>query len=760
MIFRFFELVFNHKKILFLGILMASVFFCFGVAKLKMDVSSESVTGESQLSSLQKKFLVPESKTRNIFVIAHDEHLFTKENLKILKNLQEDLQAIGAVSRVTSLYSLPNFGIYFKDGKSVPVITGKEQTTEQLDNAKKAALQNKIFINKFISPDAKTLAFVVELKPVEDGKLLFVRNEVEQVLQSDVYKQHFLSVYQIGSLEIRHYSYEHAMKDLWVLGIFSVVILVLTFGWFYKNIFVGLLPLITAGISLLWSFGILGYLSIPLNALTSVVIVLAFTIGAMENAHFIHVYQKKLNSNKSKAPIEALRYIFYPMLFATLTTCAGFVFNIFSSVKLLEDFAIALCLLIVVNMFVLCLVLPALVQRINIKSYEYSIGFAFMSKIVVGTYQKLRKLSFIPISIIVLIIAYGFYVLPKISIEMLSYINFYESSSIMQKIKNTDKYLGGTRTLSVYMSSAPGVFRDKPGLDMLLKIEQEINHLKYTSSSYSIASVLASGREILMSDDDIANSSIDNNYKIPDSARMLSAFYQHAAGNDLFRSLMTNDYGAAKIVLTYQVYNTQDYLEYINHIKAILAENLDAGLWHYEVQSGSSMAVEVTKNILQIQLISITVIYLVIFLLMTFLFKSIKAGIVSLIPNLFPVAAVLLAFYWLSLPFYASTVIVLAAVLGLAVDDTIHIMFAYKNSFEEYKNTHQSIIKAICLQVRPVTITSMTLVVGVAALLFSSLKGVMHFSLLLIIGVVFAWIADLVVTPFLLKKFELSKNSS
>ena len=136
-------------------------------------------------------------------------------------------------------------------------------------------------------------------------------------------------------------------------------------------------------------------------------------------------------------------------------------------------------------------------------------------------------------------------------------------------------------------------------------------------------------------------------------------------------------------------------------------------------------------------------------------FKKLKAGIVAIIPNVFPLAGVFLFMYVFNIPFFPLTIIVLAAVVGLAVDDTIHIMLSFRKHFRLSQDLDQSIYDAMNDQMRPVTIASVSLILGFGMMIFSTEKGVMLFAVVMCFGAFLSWISDMLVTPFLLKKINI-----
>lgn len=752
------EKLFSFKKTILLIVFMLTLLFAYSAKNISVDFDFDPNVSNVVPSRLEQFFIQGNQKKHPqvITVVAHDANLFTSSHLQRLKALELEISKISEVKQVDSLYNIPDLDEYFNSENLQPMISGEKLSDDELAEIKYQATRNKLLLNRFINQQATTMAFYVELKPIAKKQLVPVRNKIEQVLHQ--YQSQFNAIYQVSPIEIEYYSARDSLFDGLLLGSIAVLLLITIYGICFKKIILGLVPFISSLFALIWTAGLLACVGIPINVLSLIVLVLLFVIGAMECAHLISAYQhscqKNLKLSSSAHAAYALKRVFWPVMLAMLTTVLGFLFNIFSDIELLEDFAFAISIAIGMNAVIICFFVPVLLSLLTklpqITSNPKSI-FNGLVSIVLKLHHRLVKQGVVVFLVMFAVVTLGIFLALRIPVEVTSYINFYADSPLMQKLVHTEKYLTGARKFSIYLQAGGQAGFDSPkSLAKIFTIEQAIQALPETSSTLSVASLSAAVNQVYVNEEG------ERDYQVPESERFISTILANLHEIPFVGQMLANDNKVAKVTVYYQVYSTVALEAYLTTIKQIL----NASSLEYQIENTTIGAAKDIEHLLKIQLVSIFLIYLLVFAAMSVIFKTYRAGVVSIIPNLFPLAGILVFMYCASIPFFPITIVVLAAVLGLAVDDTIHIMLSFRDSYKTHQNTSKAIEIAVTKQMRPVTITTLTLAVAMAVLVFSSFKSVMLFSVLLIYGAILAWISDMLVTPFLLKKINITHKIS
>ncbi len=141
--------------------------------------------------------------------------------------------------------------------------------------------------------------------------------------------------------------------------------------------------------------------------------------------------------------------------------------------------------------------------------------------------------------------------------------------------------------------------------------------------------------------------------------------------------------------------------------------------------------------------------------LVSMLFVSLRAGIIALLPNLFPVTILFATMALLDIPLNAGTSMVAAIALGICVDDTMHVMSRFHEELKRHENRTAALEAMIRAEAVPIFATSIALAAGFAVFATSSFQPVVNFGLLSAMVILVALLATFVLTPLLLGSSEL-----
>ena len=180
-------------------------------------------------------------------------------------------------------------------------------------------------------------------------------------------------------------------------------------------------------------------------------------------------------------------------------------------------------------------------------------------------------------------------------------------------------------------------------------------------------------------------------------------------------------------------------------VKQNLARDLEVTV------TGEAMLVYRASDTISVDLItSIGWVLVPIFICISLLFSSFKAGLLSMVPNVLPI---ILGFGVMSLagiPLSVATFPVSVIAIGIAVDDTIHFMTRFSQEMKLTSSNREAIDRTLRQELQPVFTTSIALVIGFAMLCFGEFASTVQFGFLASVTMAVAWLSDLVVTPALL----------
>jgi predicted RND superfamily exporter protein len=134
---------------------------------------------------------------------------------------------------------------------------------------------------------------------------------------------------------------------------------------------------------------------------------------------------------------------------------------------------------------------------------------------------------------------------------------------------------------------------------------------------------------------------------------------------------------------------------------------------------------------------------------MCFIFRSFKTGLLSMVPNVWPILLTLGAMGWLGIPLDYNKIMIATVAMGIAVDDTIHFISRYHHEFDVSRSYSQALAAAMADVGHAVFVTSLVLVLGFLVNVFSVLDASAKSGILLATTIATALLADLLLTPAL-----------
>jgi predicted RND superfamily exporter protein len=169
------------------------------------------------------------------------------------------------------------------------------------------------------------------------------------------------------------------------------------------------------------------------------------------------------------------------------------------------------------------------------------------------------------------------------------------------------------------------------------------------------------------------------------------------------------------------------------------------------------------KNLYQIivdLLTSLSSAALIIFVTLGIAYRSIRLGLISIVPNIFPLAITGAGMYWFGSPLELISVLAFTVCLGIAVDDTIHFLTRYTEERKLCRDNDEAIRRSFIGVGSACIMTTAVLTCGFATVLWSDTREHHIFATMGGATIVFALVGDLVFLPAMLAIFCRSDNAT
>lgn len=648
--------------------------------------------------------------------------------------LESEFAKIAAVDRVVGYSQVRSLRMGWGSGPGSPDGGGEVET--RLANAA-GPLIGEFLVN----PGGNALAIHLVLE--NDSNLVEQANalsEMRRILRDRLGDPPGSGIryYVIGTPTIINELTRQMEQDLALLGPVALVIIGVILLLAFRSVLGAIIPLATGILSVVTALGFMGFLGISLNPLASTIVLLILVIGCTEDIHFLSEFASSIRAGKSREA--ALRSLDGPVvdaLFLTsLTTVVGFLSIAPVAVSGLREFAFACALGISVNFVITILLVPSILRYARVESLG-----RMRSHLDSEVAERVARLvARHPVRITVAATAFvAVFVVGMFRTEIeTDYLRFLpKDSPVAKSYWSFDEDFGGTRFFLVVVETGKkdGVFLPET-IEALGRLDEFLE--SRMESAVGIVDLLAAaGGEDRRSEIDVAREAL-RRAGIP-------PFVDHDGSRTVIR-VRSNAPGTREM--------RRGEEEILEFARTSLPDSLDVRLSGEEILI-TRFSDRVTTHLIQNMLLLAGICGI----LLSLFFRSLRTGLLSLVPNLVPLVAVFGVMGWAGIPLGTGTFAVAIVALGIAVDDSIHLVSRFRAESGEGKSFEATLVRTWKHELRPVSVTSVSLTLGFLVLLVSSLPVHRESGLLFATAIASAFFADLFITPLLLRGMQGARGA-
>ena len=598
-------------------------------------------------------------------------------------------------------------------------------------------------------------------------------------------------VYQIGSPVIADEVVQFLKDDLKTLSGFTLGLIIIILAVCFRNVRGVVLPLVSAGIAYVWTFGFMSLLGAYLNMISVVIPTLLIAIG---NAYALHVvsefFEEAGEGRRLKKEIvtSTLLRVSLPVFLAGATTLIGFGSLALNDIDMIREFAFFSCFGLLALIILSLTLLPALLALLPLPKVKrgkdgevHHEDLETKRSPALAFLRWLHRLDvkgqvFVTIAAVVIIALAigmpGVGGLLNLKVENAVISFFKKGADVRQNFDDIQEVMAGCYTINVVMEykgptkepyfQSPAVLRQvetlqqrvidgDPGIDMAISV---VEYLKMTNA-------FVSGFDY-------------ERQSLPDSRAAIKGLvgqFPLIFGSEQteIRQVVTDDYRAINIIFRAHFEGAREFVLAKDEIlrlcgrdkqgRALKDPPADAIAFSKDLDihvTGLPLVVSESANaITQGQVKSLALAFICIFIIMATLFMSVKVGFVAMIPNVFPILINYGIMGWAGIALSSATSLIASIALGIAVDDTIHYLARYNTEFKKDFDKKRAMKMSLLTAGQPIVFTSITLGIAVGVLLVSKFQPTIYFGLLMMITMVTALFGSLIILPVLMMRIEL-----
>ncbi len=738
-----------------LGLLAITAFLALGVPKVQPAYGFRVLIGDDHPAILTLDSIIEEFSGGLPVQIGWEcgsghpcQHVFDESSLLMAEELIQRLSAADRVHDVQGPANAPllvpgegGFQLRrFVEGGSIPA---------DVDQLARRALADPLWVGELISADGRVGVIVLQPSDNRPETDLAVVESIESAL--DIFReQGFVFHVEGDAPEVVEGGRSLSRSTQRLIPLLALVIAIilwlLTRSWIQS-----LIALVTMGLALVWALGVLGWLGWPEDSMLQVLAPIIVIVGVCDAVHLLErhgVEWLRAGADpraSGDAMIAATKIVGPACLITTLTTMAAFLSFTTSDLETFLRFGtisaigVANCLFLSFSLLpILACLRPPRLGPQKKQSKNWDLILAAISDNASKRAAPLLIASFL----LIIFFAVGW--LTKLRIDQDWIESYGEQSRMVQTIRFFENHIGGTETLEVEIELPSNVDFSEP--ETLRKIE-EFSHalggIDGLSSTHQLLDLLKRLNRLLH-DDDPAFEEISETAQ--GNAQLLELLAIDDA-NTVARWLSL-DQRRIRISVDADVPSYLNRIESLAEVEAAVASILPPD-WRAKLSGEFAIQHDWVHDVQGTQSRSFPSAFLIVFVMVSLFLRSWTLGIAAMLPTLLPVVIVLGALGWLDMSLDVARAMIAAVVIGIGVDDAIHLLSHYRRARQAGDGVRPAMDAALRESGRAIVTTSLALSLGFLTLMTSAWQTIASFGFFVAAAIVGALVATLFVLPAL-----------
>ncbi|HCG5554266.1 TPA: efflux RND transporter permease subunit [Vibrio parahaemolyticus] len=696
------------------------------------------------------------AKTDNLAIVIapEDGDIFTPQTLSLIQKITVDAWQVPYSSRVDSIANYQHTEAFDDDLLVEDLLYSEyELTPERISKVKSIALSEPVLKSALVSEKGDVTVVNVTVQLPEMDKTA----EVEEVVSSinamiDRYQRAYPDVtfHKAGIIAMNHAFMTAAQDDSSTLVPTMLVVILVFLTIMLRSILSVIATLIVIIGSVMATMGISGWAGMFLSTATVNVPTLIMTLAVADCVHVIATMRQSMKNGFTKAQsIErSIALNFVPILITSVTTAIGFLMMNMSDSPVLRDFGNLSALGVMVACFLSVTLLPALLKLlpIHVKMETSQDQKHVMDRL--GDFVVSQRRALLPLSVAVIVVCASLIPLNKVNDESVEY--FGQRNEFRQAADFMEERISGMTNISIAIKTnesqgiaAPDFLNTIGEFSSWLRDQPETDHVA------TLADVYKRLNKNMHGDDEAY-------YSLP-QARELAAQYLLLYEMSLPYGLDLNnqinvDKSSIKMVLTVANLGSVELVDLENRIYQWFAEH--APQYQVVASSPSLMFAHIGETNMASMLSTLPITLVLISALLIFALRSVRLGLISLMPNIAPAVIGFGLWALISGEINLGLSVVVTLTLGIVVDDAVHFLSKYQRARREGQTAEQAVRYAFHTVGRALWITTVVLVAGFSVLAMSSFRLNADMGQLSAIVIFIALVVDFLFLPTLLMLFD------
>ena len=786
--------ILKKPKVIFALLLVTILSFGYFSKDFRLDASSETllIKGDPDLAYLKEVNERYGSKDFLILTYTPNEGMVSDSSINNLLSLKYKIQSLDWVHNVITLLDVP-----LLNNSEAPLQerlegfkTLKDEDVDR-DRGFKEILNSPVFRNFVISKNGKTSGIIVYFK--ENKNLENIQNkpkeEIEK-LKDQIKKQNHENILEIRQV-IKGYGdvgkiylggipmiaddmMTFIKNDIVVFGLGVLLFIIVTLWFVFKKLIWIIIPISSCLFSVVIMMGLLGILGWKVTVISSNFIALMLILTMAMNIHmctrFLQLRKDFPTQNNFEIISLTTKKMFWPIIYTVFTTMFAFLSLIFSEIKPIIDFGWMMTFGLIVSFIITFTLLPTLLnfaptENIFLQKDQDSKITTFLGLVSLNN----KKIIFGITGVVIILSLIG---ISRLEVEN-SFINYFnKDTEIYKGMKLIDDELGGTTPLEVILKfpkaeeillNEDDDFEDwgeeetdndkywftKDKVDKITLVHNYLDSLPEIGKVFSFSSIIDVATQL-------------NNNKPLGTLEMgvLYSKIPKSIKEEIINPYLSIENNEARISL--RIIDSQENLrrnDLINKINFDLKNKIGLDESEFKLTGVLILFNNLLQSLFKSQILTLGLVMIGIFSMFIVLFKNIKLSLIGVVPNFIAAFFILGIIGLLGIPLDMMTITIAAITIGIAVDNSIHYIYRFKEEFDKIKDYDKTLKKCHSTVGVAILNTSITIVFGFSILVLSKFIPTIYFGIFTGLAMLLAMISVLTLLPSLIlivKPFDKS----
>ena len=736
----------HYPRTIIAGVIFVTVIFGWKVFDLELDPAFRSgLPRDHDIVRSMEKVDQLFSGSDIIIIAVESDSLFKDSTLIKLSNFQESMEEIDLISRVTSIFNQKHI-VPDKNGFDIEPLFEEIPT----DSASQAQFRERLklsgMIGNLISEDLRTLCFVGQINSSFEYDEFDFREKIHELV--DRYDE--TDKFYVSSLPItRATVIEYMQRDMRVFTPVAIGLCVFLLTISFRSWAGVFLPLFVVAFSILWTFGLMGWLDISLSFIGSLIPVMLVAIANNYGIHIISHYfeysRSDKNATRGQILRKTIRKVGVPILLAGLTTMVSFLCLLSHSLPRVREMGALVSFGILIAFILSIIMIPsvlALIPRpIHLSKKNEN---PLMDDFLIGM-GKFFTTFRIPILSLISII--GLWLMMGIQyLKVDTNPDHYFSKKSPLRIANTkiSQAFGGSTQINILVEG--DIFDPK----VLKNIELLTHHIKsrhdIVTKSYSIVDVIKKMHSGFNGGDSLMEI-------IPSDRELIHQYmflYSISSEGNEFDLILDDmeEPAYTQILLRLREAKTFSISEIVDDTKQFINANFydDSPM---QLTGGATLMGVLNHMVIKGQFISLIVSLVIIFFIMAIVFQSFVGGFFAIMPMAISITMMFGLMGYMNITLDLTTSLLTCVLVGVGVDYTLHFLWHLRDHLKAGEQFDDAISNTFRISGKGILFNGLSVVVGFSALLLSVFVPVRIFGILVMGSIFFCLFGALATLPAL-----------